>query len=242
MANRWRELGLDRLETLVDRIESEATAHGAIRVTVATHHAGVVDLKRVAAAAWKERLGQLVGLLTFLVDEDNLRVLMAQFAVHFDQLAGNGQAEKAREFVNRMDERDVIYDVVQAVYGLASGPLRERTPDFVMETLRPIAHLPRAGLRAAFIPQGVARFTATATYTIGADGSIDLLCQVTPGGQQPESLPRIGVEMTLPAEFNRFTWFGRGPHESYADRKLGAKIGRHSGTVAEQYTPYGRPQ
>lgn len=242
MASRWRELGLDRLETLVDPVASEVTAQGTVRMTVTTHHAGVVDLKQVAVAGWNERLNQLVGLLTLLVTEDDLRMLMTQFNVDFDLLTGNSQADKARAFVDQMDKQEAIYEVVQAVYALVDGPLREKTPDFVMETLRPIAQLPRTGLRAAFIPQDVARFTATATYTIHNDGSIELLCQVTPSGQQPESLPRIGVEMILPAEFDHFTWFGRGPQESYIDRKLGVKMGRYAGPVDEQYTRYSRPQ
>jgi beta-galactosidase len=37
-------------------------------------------------------------------------------------------------------------------------------------------------------------------------------------------------------------WYGRGPHESYPDRKLGARVGRYRGTVAEQQVPYIRPQ
>jgi hypothetical protein len=37
-------------------------------------------------------------------------------------------------------------------------------------------------------------------------------------------------------------WYGRGPHESYSDRKEGAPIGVHGGTVDEQYVPYIMPQ
>jgi len=38
------------------------------------------------------------------------------------------------------------------------------------------------------------------------------------------------------------TWFGRGPHESYADRKQSADVGRYSGLVADQFHRYPRPQ
>jgi len=71
---------------------------------------------------------------------------------------------------------------------------------------------------------------------------MDLHAQVTPGGAQPLALPRIGLTMTLPAGLETFTWFGRGPHESYVDRNLGAKIGRYQGTVDEQYVVYQMPQ
>ena len=48
--------------------------------------------------------------------------------------------------------------------------------------------------------------------------------------------------MCLPGAFDNFTWYGRGPHETYIDRKQGAKVGVHSGTVDEQYVPYIVPQ
>ena len=48
--------------------------------------------------------------------------------------------------------------------------------------------------------------------------------------------------MTLANDLEALTWFGRGPHESYVDRKAGAPIGRYQGTVTEQYVPYIVPQ
>jgi beta-galactosidase len=38
------------------------------------------------------------------------------------------------------------------------------------------------------------------------------------------------------------TWYGRGPVESYPDRRRGAYLGRFRQTVAEQYVPYVMPQ
>jgi beta-galactosidase len=55
-------------------------------------------------------------------------------------------------------------------------------------------------------------------------------------------LPRVGFSLTLPAALETFTWYGRGPHESYADRKMGARMGCFTGTVDEQYMDYGMPQ
>lgn len=55
-------------------------------------------------------------------------------------------------------------------------------------------------------------------------------------------LPRIGVQMVVLGAYHRFTWYGRGLHETYSDRKHGAQIGLYSGTVDEQYVPYIMPQ
>jgi beta-galactosidase len=38
------------------------------------------------------------------------------------------------------------------------------------------------------------------------------------------------------------SWFGRGPHETYWDRKTGASLGRYSGSVPEEIHTYVRPQ
>lgn len=48
--------------------------------------------------------------------------------------------------------------------------------------------------------------------------------------------------MVLAEGFDRLTWSGRGPFETYPDRRTGARIGVFDGTVAEQYVPYLVPQ
>ncbi|HZL76538.1 MAG TPA: glycoside hydrolase family 2 TIM barrel-domain containing protein, partial [Bacteroidales bacterium] len=55
-------------------------------------------------------------------------------------------------------------------------------------------------------------------------------------------VPRMGMQMQLPPEFMNLKWFGRGPHENYADRKTSADIGLYESTAADQYVPYVRPQ
>jgi len=60
-----------------------------------------------------------------------------------------------------------------------------------------------------------------------------------------DSLPeiiRFGVNLVMPREFDQMSWLGRGPHESYADRYTSALVGLYSGSVADQYFPYVRPQ
>ena len=57
----------------------------------------------------------------------------------------------------------------------------------------------------------------------------------------PET-PRIGLNIELVQDLKQVSWYGRGPFESYWDRKSGAKIGLYTGSVADQYWPYIRPQ
>lgn len=64
---------------------------------------------------------------------------------------------------------------------------------------------------------------------------------VKPFGRLPV-LPRLGAQLTLPPGLEQFCWLGRGPHESYNDRKRGAAVGLYCGSVDEQYVPYIMPQ
>ncbi len=72
-------------------------------------------------------------------------------------------------------------------------------------------------------------------------GWLALRVRAKPFGALPV-LPRLGVRMTLPPGFERFCWLGRGPHESYNDRKRGAAVGLYCGGVDEQFVPYILPQ
>ena len=74
-------------------------------------------------------------------------------------------------------------------------------------------------------------------YRIFGNGEIAVENKVLVSERLP-FLPRLGLEMTLPHAFDRFTWYGRGPHENYVDRKHGAAVGLYQSTVADQYTPY----
>ena len=47
---------------------------------------------------------------------------------------------------------------------------------------------------------------------------------------------------SAPAGFETFTWLGRGPEESYPDRKAGVAIGLYTGSVDDQHVPYVVPQ
>jgi beta-galactosidase/beta-glucuronidase len=86
-----------------------------------------------------------------------------------------------------------------------------------------------------------AGFQQTVTYTIYGDGQMLVDLAVHCFGELPP-LPRMGVALEVPAGFEQFTWFGRGPQESYIDRKAGVPVGLYQGSVDEQYVPYIMPQ
>lgn len=75
-------------------------------------------------------------------------------------------------------------------------------------------------------------------------GSGDILIEndFVPGSEGLPELPRFGMQMVLPVEFDNMEWYGRGPYESYWDRKTGAAVDLYEGKVIDQHHPYIRPQ
>ncbi|MBA3684602.1 MAG: beta-galactosidase, partial [Planctomycetes bacterium] len=76
---------------------------------------------------------------------------------------------------------------------------------------------------------------------VTGDGTLTCAHRFTVPAKLPD-LPRLGVELIAPDAYEALTWFGRGPHESYCDRKAGALLGRYASTVTDQYVPYILPQ
>ena len=87
---------------------------------------------------------------------------------------------------------------------------------------------------------GIATFHTT--YTMAGDGSVAVTGNFTPLRASLADPLRIGFSYTMPSSFTEVAWYGRGPHESYQDRKSSAAIGQWQGLIADQYHDYLRPQ
>ncbi|MEM2960861.1 MAG: DUF4981 domain-containing protein, partial [Candidatus Bathyarchaeia archaeon] len=86
------------------------------------------------------------------------------------------------------------------------------------------------------------RFECLYAYNIYGSGDIIIEVKVNPLKDLPPHLPRIELQARIPGEYGIITWYGRGPHENYWDRKEGAAVGVYRSTVDEQYVPYIKPQ
>jgi len=84
-------------------------------------------------------------------------------------------------------------------------------------------------------------FTTMQTYAVYPDGSVALASSIVTS--IPDlALPRLGYELKLPADYNHYIYYGRGPLNNYNDRKTGSFIGLYESTVAEQFVPFPKPQ
>jgi len=86
----------------------------------------------------------------------------------------------------------------------------------------------------------------TVTNTVMVEDRSPMLPPASINGLPPEWLadhrwkyyiPRVGMELNLSGTLETLTWYGRGPHENYSDRKLGAAVGVYQSTVTDQFMP-----
>ena len=75
------------------------------------------------------------------------------------------------------------------------------------------------------------------SYTILQDGRLMVHFEITP----TQAPLRIGMQAEFDPEYNQFTWFGKGTHDTYWGREFSGKIGRYSKNVKEQ-DEHARPQ
>jgi beta-galactosidase len=90
------------------------------------------------------------------------------------------------------------------------------------------------------VGDGAARFVTR--YRMTGDGSIHVQADFTPNRTDAPDPLRIGMAFTMPTRIDTMEWYGRGPHESYQDRKTGAPLGLWRGLIADQNHDYMRPQ
>ena len=83
----------------------------------------------------------------------------------------------------------------------------------------------------------------TADYFVSNEGALDV--QLTLEPKQAKAmplLPRFGMTMAVPQNVDQVEWYGRGPHETYWDRKTGGEIALYEATVDQMPYDYVRSQ
>jgi beta-galactosidase len=111
--------------------------------------------------------------------------------------------------------------------------VKARPVDFKVET-RP--QMVRVSCTNELVGNGGSMLQQT-DYVVYGTGDVQVTTTYTPSGSLPP-LARVGLQFQLPATVNNLKWYGRGPFESYADRKDAAKVGLYESKVADQFFPY----
>ncbi len=184
----------------------------------------------------------------FEEDVANILIRGRDFSLLFDRIMGTitSFVYKGIEFIRTGPVPDFWRAPTDNDYGngmpVRCAAWREAGAKRIVDSVR-IADLGSAAVRIEvemILPTVESKYRTR--YLIFGDGNIVIESRFIPGPEDLPELPRFGTQLTLPARFERVRWFGRGPHESYWDRKTGAAIGFYEGLVRHQYHPYIRPQ
>jgi len=83
--------------------------------------------------------------------------------------------------------------------------------------------------------------TLESIYLFNPHGEVNVTMNLNLCESLPE-VPVFGYQFVLGNEFSELSWFGRGPHSNYVDRKRSALVGLFGGKVEDQWVNYIRPQ
>ena len=83
----------------------------------------------------------------------------------------------------------------------------------------------------------------TTIFLINPDGVIKVFNDFQYRGKLSDAeMPRFGMNFQIPNIYNNVSWYGRGPHENYIDRKDSAFMGIYKSSVGDLGFDYSRPQ
>lgn len=82
---------------------------------------------------------------------------------------------------------------------------------------------------------------ADVDYTIYDGGALHIRCDLQ-ATNKLTFLPRFGIRLFVPKTFDRVSYFGYGPHESYIDKHQASYIGNFSAMICNLHEDYLRPQ
>ena len=80
-------------------------------------------------------------------------------------------------------------------------------------------------------------FKSDYSYLVHGSGDIIIEHEIQPSGFLP-NLPRLGLRMVMPAQYDNVTWYGRGPQENYPDRNSGAMVGIYNSRIEDMFIKY----
>ena len=78
-------------------------------------------------------------------------------------------------------------------------------------------------------------------YLIQENGIIQVNYSLNANKALP-NIPKVGMQMGVPNNFNQISWYGKGELENYWDRSFGFTVGRYSLPIDKFIEPYQKPQ
>lgn len=119
--------------------------------------------------------------------------------------------------------------------------LQLETMEYIMLDVQEEAEIQVQTVHRIFINDKITSSFIHLKYQIDAKGEIRTSMKVELGNDVPAPMA-FGMYFVLPTDFDKLSWFGRGPHPTYVDRKRSGRINYYQSSVIEQWENYIRPQ
>ena len=185
-----------------------------------------------------------------LANENNrLELGNKQFSLVFDKQTGNISSYKAggKEILSAGPQPNFWRAPNDNDYGaVLQKQLVEWKDAGAKATLTRFAYEPQNEAGWAKITVEKSMFQGDASYkqefTVDGAGALKVANSFHPQKGNHRMLFRVGNHLQLPLDFINLAWYGRGPGESYWDRKSNSFVAQYSGAIKDQYYPYIRPQ
>ncbi|MDG3581114.1 glycoside hydrolase family 2 TIM barrel-domain containing protein [Galbibacter pacificus] len=180
----------------------------------------------------------------FSVEFDKKNGLLSSYKVNGYELIQRGpkinfwRAATDNDFGNGLPKRGHKWKKASEHYKISSCKILNASKENVsLEILYNIAEV-YSTYRTVYTIYGDGRIKVDNKFMFGWEDS------ATPEEKKQglSELPRFGMNIILPKEYNNVEWYGRGPHENYWDRRQSAFMGIYKAKVKDLYFPYSRPQ
>lgn len=96
-------------------------------------------------------------------------------------------------------------------------------------------------MKSVYTGKNGTHFDVDLRFIVCADGTIMVNSLIKPSATGTV-IPKLGFRLEMPAGMEQLTWFGRGPWDSYRDRKEACLPAIYQSTVTAQYEEYIMPQ
>jgi len=82
----------------------------------------------------------------------------------------------------------------------------------------------------------------TLNYQLNGEGKLQVEATYTPLSDTIPLIPKFGMRVRIPENYNSIDWYGCGPYENYPDRKSASLIGLYNSSLSNFITHYPAPQ
>ena len=176
-------------------------------------------------ATFSKTQGTLTG---YTLDGNNL--ISAPLLLNAFRLPTDNDGRRSESWDNMGLRKMTVKGTSSSVNDGSSVASPSSSPSFVTVTLS-----------STYTGKNSTSFDVTLSFMISTDGTILVNSLIRPA-LAGAVIPKLGFRLEMPAAMEQLAWFGRGPWDSYRDRKEACLPAIYNSTVSDQREDYILPQ